>query len=229
MTKEEKNLQTVPVENGLVAFFDVLGFKKMLAANAVEESLDIINACMLEELTTAEKIYGKFNIQTFVISDSILIALSNLTSKEVMFFTMFCQQFIWGLLMNGLPVRGAIASGKFSVLTRPNQIVLVGQPIIDAHELVNSLEIAACALTPSSESDVLKHLRNGQFKMHKTPIKNFPACGLYLLKYGTACSREQMIHYFEKHNKHLDFSSFNKLNNTIEFLKACGDFKLDQE
>jgi hypothetical protein len=33
MTKEEKNLQTIPVKSGLVAFFDILGFKEMLSAN----------------------------------------------------------------------------------------------------------------------------------------------------------------------------------------------------
>ena len=224
---KEENLQAIPSEDGLVAFFDILGFKKMLSANEVEKSLEIINAYLLKELADNEKTY-RSKLKTFVISDSILIALPNLTREGAMYFTMFCQQFIWGLLMNGLPIRGAIASGKFSVQANGNHIIFVGQPIVDANELVNSLEIAACVLTPSAEFLVSEQMNKGKFQIHDAPIKNSPARKLYLLKYGTSCSREQMIYYFEKHNKYLDSDSSKiKLNNTIEFLNECGQLKPD--
>ncbi len=225
MTKEGENLQTIPVESGLVAFFDILGFKQILSANAAEESLHIVNTCMLKELAQTERMHGpQFKIQTFVISDSILIVLPNLTDIGVFVFTSFCNLFFFGLLINGLPARGAIAAGKFFIQKKPNQIIFVGQPIIDAHELANTLEIAACALTPSSESKVLQHLTPGTFKIHDTPVKGGSA-QRYLLKYGAVLSREQIIRCFKAHKKHLDSISDKKLNNTIEFLTACGELK----
>ena len=221
MTKEENNLQTV--ESGLVAFFDILGFKQMLSANAAKESLKIVNTCMLNGLAQTEKMHpAQIGIKTFVISDSILIVLPSLTDIGVFLFANFCNLFFFGLLIDGLPARGAIAAGKFFIQLKQNQIIFVGQPIIDAHELANSLEIAACALTPSSESKVLQHLTPGTFKIHDTPIKT-GSKQLYLLKYGAELSHEQIVRCFEKHKKHLDPNSLIKCNNTIEYLNECGE------
>jgi hypothetical protein len=228
MTKEENSLQANPIGDGLVAFFDILGYKEMLLANTVEESLRIVNKCLLAALAETKKTnHPKIQIKTFVISDSILIALPNLTQIGVFFFTQFCSMFIFELLIHGLPARGAIATGRFSIKSKQNQIAFVGQPIIDAYELTNSLEIAACALTPASEGNVLPHLTNDQFQLHNTPVKNLPPCKLYLLKYGcgTGFSREKIIQHFKAHNKHIDAIAFNKLNNTIEFLKECGELQ----
>jgi hypothetical protein len=225
MTKEESDLQTIRVESGLVAFFDILGFRKMLSANEVEESLRIVNTCMLEGLAETERMHSsQLKIQTFVISDSILVVLPDLTVAGVSVFTSFCDLFLFGLLVDGLPARGAIAAGKFCIQTNSNQIILAGQPIIDAHELADSLEIAACALTSSAESKVLQHLTTGTFKIYDTPIKG-GSTQLHLLKYTPELPREQMIRCFKKHNKHLDSKAIIKLNNTIEFMKKCGELK----
>jgi hypothetical protein len=225
MAEAENNLQTIPVESGLVAFFDILGFKQMLSANTVEESLKIVNTCMLNALAETEGMHPpQIRIKTFVISDSILIVLPNLTEVGALLFTAFCRIFFFNLLIDGLPARATIAAGKFCIQQRPNQIVFVGQPIIDAHELANSLEIAACALCPSSESIVLQHLAPGTFRIYDTPLKSGSA-QLCLLKPGTRFSREQIIRYFTKHKKHLDSNSFYKLNSTIKFLRECDDFE----
>jgi len=221
-------LQTIPFENGLVAFLDILGFKKMLSANALEHALQIINTCILKELAETEKIYGsKFKIRTFVISDSILIALPDITARGAFVFTLFCNHFICGLLIKGLPVRGAIAGGKFSIQTADNQIIFAGQPIIVAHELADSLEIAACVVDPSSKSKILNNLTCDLFQVHVTPIKKNQTHNLYLLKYGIGFSRKQINQYFEDHKKQLDDASASKLNNTIEFLNNCGELKPD--
>src|SRR5208283_5922266 len=66
MTIDENDWQSSRVETGLVAFFDILGFTKMLSANTLEQSLNIINKHMLKELTDNKKLYGRFNMQTVV-------------------------------------------------------------------------------------------------------------------------------------------------------------------
>jgi len=224
--QQENKLQII--ENGLVAFFDILGFKAILSANGVEESLKIINNCMLKALDETRKSpFGlKFKIETFVISDSILVALPGLTDGTCgLLFLLYCHHLFSGLLFNGLPTRGAIAFGKFAVLNRSDQIVFVGQPIVDSHELAESLDIAACAVTLSSESKVLNDLTRELFQVHETPRKKLPPCELYLLKYGTEFSRAEMVKYFEQHNKSLGEGPAKKLSNTIEFLKVSGELK----
>jgi hypothetical protein len=224
MSKEADNLQPIRVESGLVAFFDILGFKQMLAANMAEESLDIVNTCMLKGLAETEKMHpARIGIQTYVISDSILIVLPDLTDGGVFLFTRFCNLFFFGLLLDGLPARGAITTGKFFIQPKPNQIIFVGKPIIEAHELANSLEIAACALVPSSEREILSSTPES-FKLYDTPTKD-GAAQYHLLKYGTELSREQIIRCFAKHGKLLDSKSYKKLNNTIMFLDKCGELK----
>jgi len=157
--KRENNQQTIVVQSGLVAFVDILGFKQLLSANAAEESLKIINACMLKGLAGTENLFPRqAEIKTFVISDSILIVQPNLTEAGIFVLAMFCKLFFYGLLMDGLPARGAIAAGNFFIQTTENQIVFAGQPIVEAYELANSLEIATCALTPSIETKVSLNL-----------------------------------------------------------------------
>jgi hypothetical protein len=223
-TPEMNDSQKLSTQQGLVAFFDILGFRKMLQANTIIESLDIINKVMLRELEQAESTFGGL-VKTFVISDSILITLP--IAKKAPVLPWFCSRIMFGLLLEGLPVRGAIAAGEFYVQQEPNKIIFVGQPIIDAYELAASMEIAACAVVPSSESKILGHSR-ANFERYKTPLKNRTSCDLYLLKYeieNCPFSREEIIKSFEAHKKHLDPDSYSKFNNTIEFLNQCGDLK----
>jgi hypothetical protein len=220
MTPEMNDSQIITTEHGLVAVFDILGFKKMLLANTIKESLDIINKVMLKELEEAKKSFG--NIKTFVISDTILITLPNAKQKTI--FPFCCNQIMYGLLLEGLPVRGAIAAGEFYVELEPNRIIFVGQPIIDAYELSTSIDIAACAVVPSSESKILG-LSSARFEKFMTPLKNRPPCELYLLKYESPFSREKIIEKFEAHKKHLDPDSYSKVHNTIKFLKQCEELK----
>jgi hypothetical protein len=223
MTPETNDSQKLPTKHGFVAFFDILGFSKMMLANPLKESLDIINRAMLKVLKQAENDFeGMFEIT--VISDSILITVPN--PKKAGGFPCFCIRIMDDLLVEGLPVRGAIAWGEFYVHKEPNKIVFIGQPIIDACKLAASIEIAACAVVPSSESKILG-LGSVWFQKHKTPLKNRTSCELYLLKHTeiSHSSREEIIKSFDAHKKHLDPDSFSKFNNTIDFLEKCGEQK----
>ena len=50
MMKQENNHETLEIQDGLVAFVDILGFKQLLSANEAEKSLNIINTCMLKTI-----------------------------------------------------------------------------------------------------------------------------------------------------------------------------------
>jgi hypothetical protein len=247
MTTETTISQRVSTKDGLVAFFDILGYKNLLLANSVEASLNIIDTAMLRALDGTEdgfkSIIGDkpFDLETFVISDSILVALpaagaSNQVarSRGTLFFIIFCAQLMTDLLQKGLPPRGAIASGVYAVRSEKNRVAFVGQPILDAHALAGSLELAGCAIVPSFESKALFGADLHFMQVYKTPIKNQASCELRLLRYSFmdfdkehSTSRQKIVGYFEAHKKRLDSSSLRKLNNTIQFLKNCNQLPPD--
>ena len=230
MSTEPENPREILTKHGLVAFFDILGYKNILSAHSAEEALKIVNASMLQSLKEAKKQYSVISKpDAFVISDSILLSLpleseTASTSPAAIMFLFFCAALMTSLLTRGLPTRGAISWGEFCFQSKKNQVVFVGEPIVEAIELANSLEIAACALAPSSESKVVTNASRQLLHLYKAPIKSQPKCELYLLKYffrDKTKTREEMIRSFRKHKKYLDGSSLSKFNNTIQFFKSC--------
>ncbi|MCC6823353.1 MAG: hypothetical protein IT579_21695 [Verrucomicrobia subdivision 3 bacterium] len=240
MTTEAKSSHQIQIKTGLVAYFDILGYKNLLLANSVEDSIKIIDTAMLQALDEIEGGYKSitdkrpFDLETFVISDSILVALSTGgqsnegKGRGTLFFAVFCAELMTHLFQKGLPTRGAIASGDFIARSKNNRVTLAGQPIVDAHELASSLELAGCAIVPSSEAEALFGSAREFAQLYQTPIKNSPACELHLLRYcfrnfdeENSISRKKIIECFEAHKKGLNPNSLGKLNNTIHFLKKC--------
>jgi len=219
--------------NGFVAFFDILGFKSLLRANTIKKSLAIINESFKKGLAETEELHSEVTgIKTFVISDSILVALpmererGPTNEAYAYLFCSFCGFLMRNLFYAGLPVRGAIAFGEFYVCNEANKIIFAGQPIVDTYELANAMDISACAIVPTSESKVLNQMTSDSFKVHATPRKALPKSELYLLKYGVKghpFSRERIIEMFSAHGKNLDQSSLSKVNNTIDFLRQCDE------
>jgi len=230
MAQETNDSQKIQTEHGLVAFFDILGFKSLLRANTLKESLAIIDNSFIKALTETERIHKNLSrLKTFVISDSILVALpmeqaqSAANEAYVYLFCSFCQFLMLYLFYEGLPIRGAIAVGEFHIRNENNKIIFAGKPIVDACEMANAIDLSACVIVPASESNVLSQVTTDLFRIHATPRKAFPKSELYLLKYGVKdhpFAREKIIEMFNAHGKHLDQSSLSKVNNTIDFFGA---------
>ena len=222
---------TSQTSSGFVAYFDILGYKRVLTANSAEESLRIFNDAMLRSVEDTKRNFGKIIIKpnVLVVSDSILLLLPDKLESKAgepapIMFLFFCAALMTSLLQRGLPARGAVSSGEFCIGSKRNQIVYVGEPIVKAIELANSLEVSACAIAPTTESKLADQHCRQCLELYETPMKGQPKCELYLLKYHfkpASITRERLIRCFTKHKKPLDSNSLPKFNNTVHFLRKC--------
>ena len=237
MTTEIKNSQNVPIENGLVAFFDILGYAQLINNDELENVIQTIEKSFVDVIKKHsdkwEKMLptnGDFVPECLIFSDSILVTLPIPTANiEILLvsyavaFGIFCQILVAKLFESGLPVRGAISIGKFYVKKHPP--IFAGRPIVEAHQLCNSLELAGCVISPASESAF--GVFSSLFQSYSVPIKDKGKQKLYLLDYFSFLKdkvgfcRQTVIESFKAHNKHIPLEVIGKVNNTVEFLEHC--------
>lgn len=163
------------IREGLVGFFDILGYQNLLERNEpeliVEKVLPILTGIRdncNEEIYTylpLEK-YPKQKakitpiiaaMEWLVFSDTILLSLpfdcnkgdSSLHYHYWLTFLSAARILQKRLFEAGLPVRGAIDYGKFLI----KDSLFAGRCIIKAYQLSNKIEMAACVLSEDAVSN----------------------------------------------------------------------------
>lgn len=170
------------VKNGIVAFFDILGYQNLLIKNEPE----VISSKILPFLNSVESNIKKSffdlieknaeyalyqekylkeitdDLKCIVISDSILFTLPmdsvNATDLKLRWLVIIVmlrelQNKMFDL---GLPIRGAVDYGKFIV----EKNCFAGRTIIDAYQLSESLEVSACVFSKNAELEICKDYFN---------------------------------------------------------------------
>jgi hypothetical protein len=220
--------------NGVTAFFDLLGYKQMLANNESEDAAKIIRDIFHQKPgdVNCERmelgLYG-LNPDYLIFADSVLVYLpldpTHLPGVALSRFVQFCSQLTGELLASGLPVRGAITKGKFSIIAGKS---FTGKCIVEAHELAQRIEMAACAIAPELETEVLEATSQQQDVCYwPTPVKNAPAQKLLLVDHALhfekirAVSRAELISCFGAFKKDIGLDVLPKINNTIHFMESC--------
>ena len=166
-------------QNGLVGFFDILGYQAFLEANtpetAAEKVLDTLPKLdkgmpdkMLKLFRTegVEHVAGFVNkINWLVFSDTVLLTLdlSEVTGPELqdlhwaVFLTQSC--ILWKSMFEfGLPLRGAITKGPYLV----QKSCFAGRPIVEAYKLASDINCAGVVIDASviewSKAKTTNHL-----------------------------------------------------------------------
>jgi hypothetical protein len=193
------------------------------------------------------RIAGQKFCEFVVYSDSILVYTSfpensREQHSQVAIFLEFCGDIISELFWVGLPVRGAWAFGDYYVEKTENGIYLAGMPIVEAYEFSNRIDMLGCVIAPSAEKvlagmqilETPSELPVGYIQ-HFVPLKNdqnqkFQKQELFLLNHyhrdlhyhpSRIISRQIVMEKFAEHNKRIGVEVLPKINNTLEFLKAC--------
>jgi hypothetical protein len=233
----ETESKPVSPSNGLVGFFDILGYKSLLLNNEIPETISIIKdafirapAKLAEDLGTLKDIKPYFVPEHVVFSDSILVYAPfgdpEYKALGIEFFLSYCRQVVGRLFLRGLPLRGAIAVGEYYV----EGASFAGKPIVEAFELSNALQLAGCAITPSGEKEILASQAAAKMLVqHPVPLKSLGKQNLFMLDYLPAIknplSRQWVIERFEAHNKRVSLEVIDKVNHTIELLEKCSGRK----
>jgi hypothetical protein len=257
-------------ETGLVGFFDILGYKSFLEPGITDVTFKVIN--VLDGLKNRVELRLKDHlglrngskdseqarfggdlfekakqqveqINLLVVSDSILLLcpydeqIDNPSQAATFVVAAFMLERI--MFEEGLPLRGAIAFGDFI----SKGCVFAGKPIIDAYELGDSLDMSACAIHSTAETEfqrlvvlvpALKGFLNEGTLLVRHPVSIKKAeTGLPLLFLNFAWStptgykplkyrhdlRQYVHEQFLAHNKQIASEAISKVENTDRFFR----------
>jgi hypothetical protein len=142
-----------PMEQDVVvALFDVLGFKRLLAASDLtafaQRYREFLSLKLRNSSAPVIHLNGvdDWSTPSVVFSDTVLF-WSHATPNEADTLLRTCSILLADALSFGWPLRGGIAAGT-CVIDKTAR-VFVGQPIVDAHELEAAQDWIGAAIHPS--------------------------------------------------------------------------------
>jgi hypothetical protein len=142
------NQDDVKTYTGYVAFLDVLGFRSIInSANSDEilkKYVSIVDKAILNE-----DMYG---LEYVIFSDSVIV--NSFNDDDESFFKMLdaCATLFNKLLMIGIPVRGAIAHGRYQYSNKDHGKFVAGKPIVEAYTYEGKQDWIGIMLCPSVTS-----------------------------------------------------------------------------
>ncbi len=163
-----------------VAFLDILGFKEIVQNNDHEDLVSIFKDHIHLNLQIAiangmyihsegnqeKKVFADFNkikINSFVISDSIIIWTNNSSVLEFVYLIQALQIFLAGTFVNGIPLRGGVSLGNLSVVGEEysnnfvvNHKTIVGEGLVNAYTLEGISEWSGCII----DEKTIKYIDN---------------------------------------------------------------------
>jgi hypothetical protein len=164
-------------QNGLIGFFDILGYQEFLDANPAEPAAEnaaqkVLDALLRLDEEMSQKVLKLFGpdvsedvaemvnaIKLFVFSDTVLLTLdlSKVDPQRQGFywltFLMQCSSLWMRMFEFGLPLRGAITKGPYLV----QKACFAGKPIVEAYQLANDLNCAGVVIA-GSVIESFKHI-----------------------------------------------------------------------
>ncbi len=129
---------------GYVATLDVLGFADLLYRDGYSQQLKLYMDTVNEVIRPAH-----VKVECVVFSDSIVLTASGDTDKAFLGLIKACSAAFHELVMCEMPVRGAVAFGRYWRETSAGSVFLAGRPIVEAYRLERAEKWVGIALCPS--------------------------------------------------------------------------------
>lgn len=146
------------LQKTFVAFLDILGFKDLVKNNDTEALFSIYNNSIvaLNKFLQTEW-NGDYRpphvrepvIKTFIVSDSIVIYSEKNDIASFLKIVSYIHSLIGNLIVEGLPVRGALSFGDFIDFSSIGQNILLGKSIVKSYELEIRQQWAGCVIDDS--------------------------------------------------------------------------------
>ena len=183
-----------------VAFLDIMGFKDMVARSSHDTIYKRLQSISKSQNAIEE---AKFlNVYMTKFSDSIAIFSKDDTKDSLMAFMVATEFVFTKCIIDGIPIKGAMAYGKISVDIENS--LFFGQPIIDAYQLEEDLKYYGIILHHTMFNVLNKRgLGSVNIKHIETPLK----CG-NIFHYN--------LDWFTSYNKLADEKKDSKI---IEFIE----------
>lgn len=231
-----ENNEPEEIAEKIIPFFEnlkneTIGFGKKAMAMTMDRisvarpQSEIVRSIVEEEMNAAYR-----SISWLIFSDTILLSMpididNSKIMTEIMAFLCVCDSMQIQMFNEGLPLRGAIDYGKYYI----KGSCFAGQPIVNAYNLSNKLELAACALSPNANEKIKNgfNLPVRLFDDYLTPTKegeeNIPLLRALNYSFQTPGSnddiRQLVLNSFWDYNKSISLSVQNKITNTEQWLR----------
>src|SRR5688572_15861488 len=129
---------------GDLATLDVLGFAELLYRDGYSQKLKAY-------LDTIDQIVrpASVNAECVLFSDSIVLTSAGDDDKAFRGLVKACAAAFHALIMDELPVRGALAFGRFWRHTSEGSVFLAGRPIVEAYRRERAQKWVGITLCPS--------------------------------------------------------------------------------
>lgn len=241
--------EQIKSEAGFVGYFDILGYQTFLENNSPEIAAQIILNTILRleqdmprEMLTVLKEMGDLRelhpivgkIKWLVFSDTIVLSLGldeaalKPENREIhlLGFLMQCS-YLWEKMFDrGLPLRGVLTTGSFSI----QGTCFVGRPIVEAHKIATQIGFAGCVITPEvlKEGHVEDHIDDPEnlfFFKYAVPysgnhFENGHVLNVSLFRLIHGQDIRQTVHEcFWKHGKDIKTGVQEKIEQTERYLR----------
>jgi len=132
----------------------VLGFSALVTSDRGIDDLHRYLECLQRVLEP-----GGSGISYVVFSDSIVLTLDGTGSDKLLQLCQACSRLMTDLIKQEIPIRGAIACGKFVRSVVEGSVFVAGRPIVEAHRYEQLQDWVGIMLTPST----LRQARDANF------------------------------------------------------------------
>lgn len=138
----QEALTRVGQATGYVAYLDLLGFSRRVSTGLGEHFFQKYQQALETALSSAE------GVQYIVSSDSIVLYSTHDHEEGLNQLVRGVARVVWELLVNHIPVRGAISYGRFRETRTPRGTIVAGPPILDAIGFEQQQDWIGVLLTP---------------------------------------------------------------------------------
>lgn len=128
-----------------LGYFDLLGTSELIRLKKINEVFDAYQTA-LEKLDSWKKRHSRIHYSWF--SDTFIIYSEEDTAEAFSEIEMVCRWFVFSLILQRIPVRGALSCGEFYA-DDENQIY-IGEALLDAYEAGENQDWIGFILTPRS-------------------------------------------------------------------------------
>lgn len=128
---------------GCVAFLDILGFSARVHTDTFEAEFEHYSKALMTAVTTSPPLgFAAF-------SDSIVIHTTDASPESLVSIVKAVSHLLFEFITHGMPVRGAVAFGRFHRADQGANSIIAGRPIIEAYEAEQQQDWVGVMLCPS--------------------------------------------------------------------------------
>ncbi len=207
-----------------LAYFDILGFKRLLENANSYDDLFIIKydyQCALDNLKRLHNHFNQSTIHFCWFSDTFLIYTVDDTPQSYTIIQSSCKRYITRCIYSRIPLRGALSVGPF--YANPTENIFIGQALVDAYKYAEDQDWLGFILTPTASGKVKQYgldPRHHDFQNENIPMKNYQDSEVfaYTLSSGASSCPSPLLPILNEMKQSAPIKSKRKYENTEQFL-----------